>query len=205
MKTRSGRKSCGRAVLASGAAPGVGPCLLAALLWLTVGIAEAHRVNVAVRVVGRTVEGSARFHGGRPVTGAVVELRGASGDVQSTAVTDGEGRFALPVSRREALEVVVLTADGHAARARVAAEALPPALEGEPVVAPQLREEELTRLVVEQVGAELARQLEPISERLARLEGRIAVRDVLGGLGYLLGLAGLAAYLLARHRGEGRR
>lgn len=205
MKTPSGRKGYGRAVLAHGAAPGVGPCLLAALLWLTVGIAEAHRVDVAVRVVGRTVEGSAHFHGGRPVTGAVVELRAASGEVVSTAVTDQQGRFALPVSRREVLDVVVLTPYGHAARARVAAEALAPALEGEPMAAPQPHEEELARRVVEEVGAEVARQLEPISERLTRLEGRIAARDVLGGLGYLLGLAGVAAYLLARRRGDLRR
>jgi|GEM_PF-1541172 len=205
MKACSGWRNCRWAVIASGVVRGVGPCLLGAVLMVTAGIAEAHRVDVAVRVVGRTVEGLARFHGGRPVTGAVVELRGASGDVLSTAVTDEGGRFAVPVSRREALEVVVLTADGHAARVRLAAEALPPVLEGPPRAEPRPNGEELASRVVESVGAEVARQLEPISDRLARLEGRVAIRDVLGGLGYLLGLAGVAAYLLARRRGDPRR
>lgn len=177
--------------------------LAAVAVLVACAVAEAHRVDLSLRVVGSNVEGTVTYHGGRPVAGGTVELRLGSGEVLATAVTDGQGRFSVPVSRRGALEVVVHTADGHAVRSRLAAEALPPDLGGQATAATREAQEELARRVAHLVGGEVSRQLVPISDGLADLERRVAVRDVLGGLGYLLGLAGLAAYLLARRRGGG--
>lgn len=179
--------------------------LMVAMALASGGTAEAHRMSVTVRAVGETLEGTARYLGGRPVAGASVEVRSTAGEVRATVVTDQEGRFTAPLSRREALEVVVLSKDGHAARARVSAEALPPAVATLPGPARHLDGEELTRQLREAVRGEVASQLVPIADQLARLEERIALRDVLGGLGYLVGLAGVAAYLLARQRGASPR
>lgn len=171
-----------------------------AVLVCVCSTADAHRMDLTVRVVGGTIEGKAAYHGGRPAAGASVELRLASGEVLATAVAGEDGRFSVPVSGRAALEVFVHTADGHAARTRLAAEALPSGLaEDVAAEAPQIQEE-LARRVAHLVVGEVSRQLVPISDGLADLERRVAVRDVLGGIGYLLGLAGIAAYLLARRR-----
>ncbi len=166
--------------------------------------AEAHRLDLSVHQEGRTIQGTASFHGGRPVVGATVEVRLASGlEVLATTVTDREGRFAVPVDRRAALEVVVYSQDGHAARVPLAAEALPPEAVGEGVAGGASAQEELARRVAQLVSEEVSRQLGPLREELAHLKRRIALRDVLGGLGYFLGLAGLGAYLVARRRPDG--
>lgn len=162
--------------------------------------AEAHRLDLSLRVAGHAIHGTASLHGGRPAAGAMVEVRLAGGELLAKAVTDGEGRFIVPVDRQAAMEVVVYTRDGHAARARLAAEALPSGLGEAASAAAQQTQEELARRVAHLVAGEVSRQIVPLSDGLADLERRIAVRDVLGGLGYLLGLAGLAAYLLGRRR-----
>ncbi len=167
--------------------------------------AEGHRLDLAIHVEGRAVVGRASFPGGRPVRGATVEVRLVGGEVLATTVTDSEGRFAVPVDRQAALEVVVYSNDGHAARTRLAAEALPPQpTAGTSTVTPG-GQEELAQRVAQLVSGEVSRQLLPLHDGLADLQRRVAFRDVLGGLGYLLGLAGLAAYLQARRRpaGEG--
>ncbi len=163
--------------------------------------AEAHRLELFARVEGRAIHGTASFHGGRPVAGATVEVRLVGGEVLASTVTDSEGRFAVPVDRQAPLEVVVFSRDGHAARVRLAAAALPPEpTAGATDATPRAQQEELAERVAKLVSEEVCRQLVPLHDGLADLERRVAIRDVLGGLGYLLGLAGLAAYLLARRR-----
>lgn len=51
----------------------------------------------------------------------------------------------------------------------------------------------------------LDRKLAPISRALAEMqEQKVRPTDVLGGLGYIIGLAGVAAYVKARRGGSGR-
>lgn len=163
--------------------------------------AEGHRLDLSVHVEGRAIHGAASFHGGRPVVGATVEVRLLSGlEVLATTVTDSKGYFTVPVDRQAALEVVVYSQDGHAARARLPAEALPPEATAGTRTATPGAQEELAQRVAQLVSGEVSRQLGPLREELAHLKRRVALRDVLGGLGYFLGLAGLGAYLLARRR-----
>ncbi len=58
--------------------------------------------------------------------------------------------------------------------------------------------------VAAMVDVAVARQLRPMREQLAEFEERVLVRDVLGGLGYLLGVTGLALWLRDRRSGIGR-
>lgn len=51
----------------------------------------------------------------------------------------------------------------------------------------------------------LDRKLAPISRALAEMqEQKVRPTDVLGGLGYIIGLVGVAAYVKARRGGSGR-
>lgn len=162
--------------------------------------AAAHRMDLSVRVVGNELHGSATFHGRQPAAGATVEVRDPLGEVLARAITGEDGRFQVPLTRRVPLEVVVETADGHLARRSVPAEALPPELPSAAEAAAAAQSESLN-VLAERLAGETARQLVPIHDRLAELEQRIWLRDVLGGVGYILGLAGLAALILARRRG----
>jgi nickel transport protein len=44
----------------------------------------------------------------------------------------------------------------------------------------------------------VARQIRPLREELAGAQGQASLRDVLGGVGYILGLAGLLAWWRSR-------
>lgn len=159
--------------------------------------AVAHRMDVAVRVVGGELHGAATFHGGRPVAGAAVEMRDPLGEVLARTVTGPDGRFVVALTRRVPLEVVVETADGHLARRSVPADALPAGLPTAAEAAAAAQSDAMDALA-DRLAGETARHLGPIQDQLAELERRIWIRDVLGGVGYILGLAGLAAYLLSR-------
>jgi nickel transport protein len=49
----------------------------------------------------------------------------------------------------------------------------------------------------------VARQLRPVREELAAAQGQAGLRDILGGLGWILGIAGVL--LWRRHRPGGGR
>lgn len=51
--------------------------------------------------------------------------------------------------------------------------------------------------------ASIAAQLDDIRERLERMETAVRWRDLLGGIGYILGTAGIAFYLMARRASQG--
>lgn len=171
----------------------------AVILVLAATQATAHRMDLSVRVVGNELHGTATFHGARPAVGAAVEVRDPLGEVLARAVTGEDGRFQVPLTRRVPLEVVVEAADGHLARRSVSAEALPPELPTAAEAAAAAQTESLNALA-ERLAGDTASQLAPIHDRLAELEQRIWLRDVLGGVGYILGLAGVAAYMLSRRR-----
>ena len=59
-------------------------------------------------------------------------------------------------------------------------------------------EADLARLVEQAV----ARQVRPLREELLACQEQTRFRDVLGGLGYILGLAGLAAWWRVRPQGR---
>jgi len=52
-------------------------------------------------------------------------------------------------------------------------------------------------------AAAIAAQLDDIRERLERMETAVRWRDLLGGIGYILGTAGIAFYLMARRAPQG--
>lgn len=55
----------------------------------------------------------------------------------------------------------------------------------------------------DQSAASIAAQLDDIRERLERMETAVRWRDLLGGVGYILGAAGIAFYLMARRPSQG--
>ncbi len=46
----------------------------------------------------------------------------------------------------------------------------------------------------------VARQVKPLRKQIMQLQNSIRLHDVLGGLGYILGLTGLGMWAAARHK-----
>lgn len=183
-----------------------------ALLCAPSGPALAHRLNVFAAFDGTRIAGEAYFTGGARAGGIVVRALGTDGRPVAEARTDAAGAFAFPPLAPADLDIVADAGDGHVARWRIAAAemggtapaagqptrgALPAgaAPEGD-AAAPAGLEQAVDRAV--------ARRIAPLQRQLAEYEAKVRLHDVLGGLGYLVGIAGLAVWWLARREGRAR-
>ena len=182
---------------------------------------HAHALDLFVSTDGSLIEGMAYFSdGGRP-RGALAELF-VDGERVAASETDTDGRFTFELPAASAdVRVSVDVGDGHRASWRLRPDQLPRGPLPEPVAsadatAPQQQNAapshpgadadparttsntELAAAIAEAVDERIAQQLAGLREELAIDARRRRVSDVLGGIGYILGLMGLATYLLRR-------
>jgi nickel transport protein len=181
----------------------------------------AHKVRIFAWQDGESIVTESMFSHGKPAqnaTVAVFEPETGKNLLSGTTDTQGIFSFPIPATRSTALTITVDGGDGHknswnftlAAPAPVVDDA--PSLRSETGVATSVRKQpavegiaekslppisagELTRII----ETTLDKKLAPINRTLAESsEKGPTLQDILGGIGYILGLAGIAAYLQSR-------
>lgn len=166
--------------------------LLVAVLLAGAGPAAGHALRVFAAADGPDLQGYAYHPGAGGAADVTVRAEDGAGEALATARTDREGRFRLAGVSDRAVRVVAHAADGHRAEWRLS-----------PVAADRGSApsgDAAAGLSAGEVEALVARQLAPLREDVQRLADRRRLQDILGGIGYLLGLAGLGAWLHARRR-----
>lgn len=200
------------------------PTALVVLLGLS-GVSMAHKVNVFAYADGDAVQVECYFtrsqkvrHGNVRVTDSV------TGETLLAGVTDEQGLFRFQpdagfLKTGRGMKILLNAGEGHQSDWEVAPEELAalspseqaakppqaaPAAPGQSSQAPgahgavaasALEAVELEALIGRVMDAKLA----PIKQSLARQEdGAPGLRDIIGGLGWILGLLGLAAYMRYR-------
>jgi len=204
------RGACGKACLCLG--------LGVALLVLAPALARAHKVTVFAWVEGDTVHTESQFSGGRAAKGARIEVYNAAGEKLLEGRTDDEGKFDFQAPRPEDLRIVLIGGTGHRNEWRVSkaeftdagapAASSPPPSAAETVAPAGGASESPSSGTVTLAPAELQtlleqtldRKLAPIKHRLAALDQGPSLSDIVGGIGYIIGLVGLAAYMQSRRR-----
>jgi nickel transport protein len=174
------------------------PAVVIALVLLAPA-AQAHRLKLFATIEGSDIVGQAYFGGGKYPQNLTITATDPQGQPLGEAITDAEGRFRLPVTRTVDYLLSAATADGHAASAHV-----PLAEPGgaEAGKADHGNQDSTQATVVSaDLNRTLTRALRPMEERIQALEETVGARDILGGLGYILGLFGLAAWVSARKKG----
>lgn len=195
---------------------------LALLTWALP--AQAHRANIFAWAEGDAIHCECAFSGGKSALGAVIRvLDNATGALLAEGRTDDAGlwSFPIPETARKArmdlkLELLageghrgewVITAEEYLGAAGSAAGATSAAAEGSTPAASDaatsaasaeangaalsLDEATLRRIVDEA----LDRRIAPLNHKLAAMaDSGPTARDVFGGIGYILGLFGIAAY-----------
>jgi nickel transport protein len=169
-----------------------------ALLLLATLPAAAHKLKLFAQAEGSDVVGTAYFAGGGKAAGVEGWITAPDGAVAGRFQTDAEGGFRIAVTRRQDYVVAVDSTDGHAASTLVAAADLSPALpEGQvrpPDPSPALPRSNDNAALEEA----LARQLRPLRQQIDTLESRTRLADIIGGIGFIFGLFGIAAWISAR-------
>ncbi len=180
----------------------------AAAFLLLAGEGRAHRVNVFAFVDGDAVRVECGFsRSSRVRNGKLIFVDAATGETVAEGTTDKEGvfRFRPPdafLATGHGLTVRLLAGEGHAAEWDIPPEELRAlarsgADEVNETAPPAPSAVDGARLEA-MIGRVLDEKLAPVKHTLARLEGEAAgpgLRDIVGGIGWILGLLGLAACL----------
>ncbi len=188
------------------------------VLWLALGLllslpASAHKLKVFATAEGDRILGQTYFVGGAPASGASVRITDGEGHELVRLQPDERGDFSYRVERRMDYRVVADSRDGHVAswslKADEFASSLPPgtvaASESEPAAAPPQRQQTPpaapgSSVPLDQVEQAVARQIRPLREAMQASEERVRLHDILGGIGYIVGLAGLGLWWGGRRR-----
>jgi nickel transport protein len=198
-------------------------CLAVAVLFLVVSPAHAHKLKVFAAAAGSHVDGTAYFVGGGPAHGAKVSVQTAGGESLATLQTDEAGKFDFTATARIDQVIVVDAGDGHSARFTISAADMPESLPaagmpgpspegapetaaaataakaGVPAVSPIFAAQAAVP-IEDLVGQAVARQLRPLREQINDYEDQIRLRDIVGGIGYIIGIAGLTVAFRSRRR-----
>ena len=183
--------------------------------------ASAHKTFVFATVQGNTVEGEVYFHGGDPARNVTVTIVSPGGGVLGKTSTDQEGKFTFEPRLRCDHKLIVDAGLGHQAEYTVEADELPRDLpadspgdsvsEADPAFffylfvqhvdlhAPMKTHDE------ENLTAEiraLAQQVAALRKDLDKSKARLRLQDILGGIGYILGIMGLVSYFLGAVAGK---
>lgn len=197
-------------------------CLAFACLLLTAGPASAHRVTIFAYVDGADIVTESAFSRSARVKQGLVEVFDAvTGDKVLEGRTGDDGIFRFPApetGRGHGLRIHINAGEGHQndwimdpaelEETVFAALSGPPPLSADtpaavaptsspsPVPGGWATPEDVERIV----DAALNARLEPVYRLLARQSGAgPGLADIIGGIGWILGLAGMAAYFRRRH------
>ena len=180
--------------------------------------AQAHKLKVFATADAATIDGRVYFVGGTAARGAVISVEAPPGSPVACLAADGDGRFRFEASSRADHVIAADAGDGHIARFTIAAGDLPAGLPapaaaaGQPAAGAAHRDDRSGNSVLPSAPAlpdmladAVASQVRPLREQLNAYEDQVRFRDIIGGIGYIFGLAGIALWLRAARRpGAGR-
>ena len=185
--------------------------IVASIVLFWTAPAFSHKVTVFAWVENGTVHTESRFGGGRPVMQGNIEVFDPQDRKLLEGTTDDEGRLSFTVPQRSDLKIVLNAGMGHANHWWVRADEINATEQDRvpadrpPAPVPGVAMEPVSSDAADCLDAGTVRQivLQALETKLAPLEARLADqrppwRDIAGGIGYILGLMGIA--VLMRNR-----
>ena len=179
------------------------------------GNAHAHRVNIFAWVEGDTVLVECKYPDGREVYEGVIRVLDSAGKELLNGKTNAKGEFSFKVPRQDDLTIVLEAGMGHRADWPLSKQDLAPAGEA-PKPEPAAPSEPAPKTeapppaakesapgaaspppagIDQAIEKALDKKLAPVLRMLAEMhEQKVRLTDVLGGIGYIIGLVGVAAY-----------
>jgi nickel transport protein len=199
-------------VIAGKKTAGAVACWGILFLWLE-GV-QAHSVTIFAWVEGDTVFSESKFSGGKKVKGGTVAVYDGKGDKLLEGRTNDDGEFSFNIPKKTEMKLVLQAGMGHRAEWTVPLEEIQPFSEKEAdrsivrqsaVEAPHLTDSGLSASEALKGRAAFDRTLEKkldlIIKKLEEMKHRRpGFSDILGGIGYIFGLVGTAAYFHYRRK-----
>jgi nickel transport protein len=203
------------------AAPGILMLLTLLVLGFLAAPALAHRVLVFAYAEGDTIYTESKFIPNDPVRqGKVLVIDAKTGQELLTGTTDDHGKFSFKIppaaqAQKMDLRIVMDAAMGHRGEwllkaanylggvQETAGTSAPAPAAATPAPAPAAAKSgNIDQQALEAaLQKTLERQLGPINEKLTDLTiHRTTLPDILGGIGYIVGIFGVAAYFMSKRK-----
>jgi nickel transport protein len=196
------------------------------MLWLLFlpASASAHKVTIFAWVDGDTVYTQSKFSGGKRVKNTPVLVFDPKDVLLLDGKTDKNGMFSFKIPQKTSLKIVLKASMAHMAVWKIPVEALggtepknaakTDALQDSLKTSPDSVDIETheqvfgsstvtlgKREIEEIIDASLDKKLAPITEILAdSIHRGPGITEIMGGLGYIFGLVGVALYFANRKR-----
>ncbi len=180
------------------------------LFLLLASPAYGHKVTIFAYAEGDFIKTESRFSGGRAARNCTVRVHSLPDQaLVASGQSDEQGFFAFPLPGEATdLDISITCGDGHRgtwrleAQEYLPAEAQPaPHLHESPAQAAPLASGVQEALLRQIIAEEVEKKVAPLRRDLARLAAqKTSWADILGGIGYILGLAGLASYMKYKKR-----
>lgn len=167
--------------------------------------ALAHKMKVFAAATGTAISGYVYFNADSRAINSKVTVVGADGSLVFAGQTDTQGQFSFPATRRMDHVISVDGNDGHMAAFTVTAAELPDSLPAAPgkTAEPATSAPGPSPSSAQAEGAvsgdlqvfidqSMSRHIRPLREQIDAYQEKIWWHDVIGGIGYIVGLAGLA-------------
>ena len=175
----------------------------------------AHKVNIFAYVEGDKVYSESYFNDGKKCVDSKIEVFENQGNILLEGLTDEEGMFSFEIPSEDViggdLKVVLSASMGHRAEyiiradeLRKVAELIEEKLE-EPitVISPEVSSfdlKEIQSLIEDTLDEKLKPMMREMREIKKSQEDRILPTEIIGGVGYIIGIFGIIAYFLSRKR-----
>lgn len=186
-------------------------CLTASLFLASP--ARTHRINLFCWTEKGQISCEASFSGDNPVQGGKIEVRQKTGTILVSGKTDKQGAFSFSAPQEDHgdLKVAVDAGMGHKSTWTIEADEYlergepeaknskkSPREEGGSTDRASNTDKQDLRAMIQDV---LNKELAPVKKELAGLrQSRTTLQDIISGIGYILGLMGIALYFKSKRR-----
>ncbi|MGB6370323.1 MAG: hypothetical protein WBF68_04745 [Atribacterota bacterium] len=180
------------------------------LIIMTINISVfAHKVNIFAYVEGEKIYTESYFNDGKKCIDSKIEVFDNQGNKLLEGLTDKEGEFSFEVPSEDGdLKIVLSASMGHRAEYSISADesrgtaGLIKEENKEPVsvISPETSSVDLKEIqsIIEDA---LDEKLKPIMREIKKSqEDKISPTEIIGGIGYIIGIFGIIAYFLSRKR-----
>lgn len=169
--------------------------------------AFAHKVSIFAYVEGDTVYTESYFPDGKKVEGGIIEVYDSQDKKLLEGITNDKGQFNFKPTKREDLRIIINASMGHRSSYILSADELPDNIEAQTQEV-QDASRKITQVDIEQIKSvvegSIDQKLKPIMRKLTKLEQKkISFIEVIGGIGYIFGIAGVVLYFLSKSRSKG--
>jgi nickel transport protein len=195
--------------------PGTVIGALALVLLFVPTVARAHGISAFAHSEGDAIVVEGYFHDGAKCKDCSVEAYDSQGQKIAGGKTNAEGIFSFKAPARTDILIRLTDSFGHMAEYRVPASDLPDSLpagheafHNNSHASDAVNSSTVSRLpeaddagdIEQMVEGAVARQLEPIRRTMAESQRRRRISDVIGGIGYIVGLMGLILYFRSKRK-----